>query len=731
MLYLANSKNIKINMRFFTLLIIGILLIPIVSFSKEVSLEDAMRVAKNFYYNNSKTTKNLDYENLNLSLNYIKSEESTFYYVFNIDGFDGFVITSAQDFTRPILGFSDQNNIDFSNLSPELQFMLDGYIHQIQYGIDNNARANQKNSSAWQNLQMPNMNRTSVVSSLGPLILTTWNQSPYYNDMCPTNSAGEHAVVGCVAVAMAQVMKYYNFPAQGSGSRTYTDNSGSVQDAAFINYAQQTYAWNNMPVSLSGANDDVAKLMYHCGHTVSMDWEVEGSGTQSSYIITALKNYFGYADGAVEYSRQNWNGTYNYTDAVWEQMIRDELDALRPIVYSGFSSAGGHAWECDGYKSDGDGGYLYHMNFGWGGYGNGYFALDNLVSGTTPGGETDYFDYGHQIILGIQPGSNYPENCSGSRLVTGFEGLIGDGSGNDLYQNNLDCQTLILPDCARGKTMVSFDQFDLSTGDVIYLYNGSTTSDPVLAVLDENNLPSGQYTSTGEGLLVRFITDGTGRGNGWDLRYSSYVCGSITTTQAEGSLTDGSGICDYEVGASCYWYIQPVNASQITLNFTEFNLDSPDHDYVTVYEGTTSNILATYKQSTPPPANIVVNSDKAIIRFRAYATETIVGTGWALNYTSNVVGIDDLIDFEEVVKVYPNPFNGDAFVEVSNPKSETVRIVLTDIVGKVIISKELDQFTEKRTIALSDMGQANFEEGIYLLNVQIGNQSKTYKLISE
>jgi len=610
--------------------------------------------------------------------------------------------------------------------------MLNGYSEQIKYGVENNARASKEDAASWQALQFPNLNKTSSTNSAGPLLLTNWNQSPYYNDMCPTDGSGDHAVVGCVAVAMAQVMKYYDYPLHGEGSKTYYDDEGSVQQYKTINYATKTYIWANMPSTLSGLNDDVAQLMYHCGHTVQMDWEVASSGTQSAYVVTALEDYFKYSNTANEYSKETWSGSEIYTDEEWEDMIKTELDLLRPIVYSGFSDDGGHAWNCDGYIEN-SGEYLYHMNYGWGGSGNGYFALDQLLSGTTTGGDEYYFDSGHQIIVRIQPEANYPEGCSGTRTITGFEGLVEDGSGKELYENNINCNTIIQPECARGKVKVSFETFDLAAGDYIYLYNGITVDDPVVAVFDMVNTPGDlEYTSTNNGMLIKFITDGSGNAEGWDLSYSSTVCSSITSTEGSGTFGDGSGSCDYDDGSFlCYWYIEPAGATQITLNFTEFDLDSPDHDYVTVYDGVSgATVYGPFKGSTPPSGNLVVNSSEVKVRFKGYSDGN-AGAGWSFDYTSNVVGIDDVINVDELVKVYPNPFSSDAFVEISNTDSKNVRIILTDIVGKRIADKDFGSLSSTTTISLSDLGNIDFEKGMYLLNVQIGNQIKTYKLISE
>ena len=712
-------------------LLIGLIISPIASMAQEVSIKDAKKIATNYFYQNTQDNLQRSYNSLDLTVNHIEAKEDNLFYVFDITGHDGFVIVSAQDFTKPILAYSDKNNIDFNNLSPELKYMLDGYSEQIKYGIDHHARSNEAISRKWQQLQIVTANRTSVVDNLGPLLLTEWDQRPYYNDFCPTDVDGNHAVVGCVAVAMAQAIKYYDYPTQGEGERNNIDDQGDVQQDSTIDYSKENYAWNNMPSALSGENEDVAKLMYHCGHIVKMNWEVSSSGAWTSRVVEGLKTYYKYrSDGLIEYKRQNYDGSYNYTDEEWEQMIRDELDLLRPIVYSGYSDDGGHAWNCDGYQSDGGDGYLYHMNYGWGGYGNGYFALDDLLSGTTPDGDEYYFDRGHQIIVGIYPRIDYPSNCQEVRRINGFEGLLGDGSGNAFYQNNLDCQTIIEPKCKTGKVTLSFLRFDLAEGDQVYIYNGTSVDDPVLAILDANNLPEGNYTSDNEGLLIRFVTDNSGVAGGWDAEYTSSTCSVVTKTASSGMLSDGSGSCDYEPGLSCYFYVEPTDATHILFRFSEFDLDTPDKDYLKIYDGETNTELVKYQSSNPPTGDFLVNSSKAYIKFKTYSDEN-VGKGWKLNYYTGDEGVNEVVDFENQVKIYPNPFETDAVVEISNLKANSIRLILTDIAGKQLAKKEIKQQNNISIIHLSDIYSGQFDKGFYLLTLQIGDKIKTYKLVSE
>ncbi len=719
-------------MRLFNILLVSILIFPGILFSKEVDVKKAQNAAKTFFYNNSETGKTRSYNSVNLVLNHTEVDEQKMFYVFNIEGQNGFVITSAQDFTRPILGYSDKNNIDFDNLSPELAFMLEYYKKQIKAGLKENAKPSAKVQNMWKHLKTPSTNRTSVTDKAGPLLLTEWNQMPYYNDMCPTDANGEHAVVGCVAVAMAQIMKYYDYPKKGEGFKYYADNEGSLQHSAQINYGEEEYKWGNMPATLDHPNEDVAKLMYHCGHTTRMDWEVDGSGTQTGNVKEALENYFGYASTSTLVNRKS------YDDAQWGAIIRSDINSGRPIIYAGKSSGSsvGHAWNCDGYISDGNDGYLYHMNYGWGGAGNGYFALDQLKSNPYPYGDPEYFDTNIRMLRKIKPKADaYPSHCSEERIITGKEGLFGDGSGNENYQNNINCRTIIQPECYNGIVKLRFERFDLAEDDVIKIYNGVSKNDRLIAIINAENPPGDKiYTSTNGGMLIRFITNSKNTATGWDASYISESCDEIHVKEGSGIISDGSGSCDYETNTNCLWYLEPMNASEFILNFSEFNLDSPEHDYVDIYKNSeqSQNRVMRLKGTEMPPENIKINADRVILKFKSYSefSEPNVGAGWTLHFTTDVDAIET-IPTKGLVKVYPNPFNKDAVIDIENPSREPIYLSLTNLVGQVMATKHFENIDEDMSIHLSDMTDTKFEKGIYFLNIRVGNKVQSYKLISE
>jgi hypothetical protein len=148
-----------------------------------------------------------------------------------------------------------------------------------------------------------------------------------------------------------------------------------------------------------------------------MSYAADGSGSLTEYIETALKNYFRYS------SSTNYVTKSSYTEANWKSLIYAQIDAGIPLVYSGNSSESGHAWNCDGYQDD-----SFHMNWGWGGAGNGYYALDELISTATTGGPENNFNQNNGMIINAYPEGTYPVYCPGTVVVTGPEGSFGDGS---------------------------------------------------------------------------------------------------------------------------------------------------------------------------------------------------------------------------------------------------------------------------------------------------------------
>jgi hypothetical protein len=316
------------------------------------------------------------------------------YYVFNLDS-TGFVIISGDDAARPVLGYSFESSFDPGNMPINVRKWMEDYKKQIDYAIINHLEATPEIASEWDlyrsGMGMPT---AAVSTTVNPLVNTRWDQSPNYNALCPGGS-----VTGCVATGMAQIMKYWNYPANGSGFHSYNHETYGTISA---NFGSATYNWASMPNTLTGPNDAVATLMYHCGVGVDMDYspEVSGAFVVSAYTNTencaefALKNYFGY--------KASMQGLLSsaYTSSQWTTMLKNELTSGRPILYAGFGSGGGHCFVCDGVDGSGN----FHFNWGWSGYYDGYFALNAMnPGGTGTGGGSGGYNSNHQAIIGIEP----------------------------------------------------------------------------------------------------------------------------------------------------------------------------------------------------------------------------------------------------------------------------------------------------------------------------------------
>jgi len=399
-------------------------------FADPVDAGAAMKVARNFLLQ-ATTSRNLN--DLTLTLAYTSeskpvsdlknSDEAAVpvYYVFNVSDDRGFVIVSGDDDAAPVLGYSTSGSYPLNNLPPALRKMLEKYRQEILYMIANNLKADEKTRVEWQKLETGDaLLPSGMVKAVNPLLQTIWNQFPYENQMCPADPAGPggHCVTGCPATTMSQIMKYWNYPASGMGFHSYNSNYGTLS----ADFASTTYNWAAMPNQLTSVSQAVSLIMYQCGVAVEMTYGPDGSygwviendnqGNHPVCCEVAYKTYFGYA------STMNGIVRAGHTDAEWKQFIKTDLDAGRPVQYAGFGQNGGHTWVCDGYNND-----YFHMNWGWGGQGDGYYYLDALNPGNSS------FNANQQALFGIQPGQSGNSSLTLYSTVTVNPATITYGQG--------------------------------------------------------------------------------------------------------------------------------------------------------------------------------------------------------------------------------------------------------------------------------------------------------------
>lgn len=370
-------------------------------FGKPVDENRAKTVGLFFLQNNTNSTLLKEAKNLQLAYKVTATigdalEERTMFYVFNVDTI-GFVIVSGDDTVIPILGYSDQGVFHSDNMPPAFQKWLEGYKNEISNVVSNDIKATEEITKQW-SLQITNKNSNTTLSTnaVVPLLQSIqWSQSPYYNALCPGGS-----VTGCVATAMAQIMKFWNYPASGTGFYSYPHPQyGSLS----ANFGNTTYQWSSMPNQLTSSSTSaqisaVAKLMYHCGVSVDMNYTTTLSGAAgATKVQPALVNYFGYQSNATIKLR------INYTDTNWINLLKSELDSGRPMYYEGTGNGlnpTGHAFVCDGYNNNNE----FHFNWGWSGDYDGYFQVNALnPTGTGTGGGSGTYNSNQKIVIGIQP----------------------------------------------------------------------------------------------------------------------------------------------------------------------------------------------------------------------------------------------------------------------------------------------------------------------------------------
>lgn len=330
-----------------------------------------------------------------MSVSSAVSPSATCYYVFANGEDNGFTIVSGDDRMPEVVGYSAQGTYDPDHLPANYVGFMKAYQETVEALLKGDAQVSGGLAEARQ-WRAERAGSAAVAPLLDGI---KWDQREPYNNMCPLYEGTNRSVTGCVATAMAQVMMYYQYPKELKTTiKAYNTQTYGIQIPEISSGA--TYDWDNMLPDYSKSDynsaqaDAVAKLMYHCGAAVKMDY---GPLSGANVTPAILATYFGYdADLMQDLTRTV------FTLQQWMTLIDNELKAKRPILYSGQASDGGHEFVCDG--SDGKG--LYHINWGWGGYQDGYFDLTILQptkGGAGSGSAVDGYNRNCSMIIGIAP----------------------------------------------------------------------------------------------------------------------------------------------------------------------------------------------------------------------------------------------------------------------------------------------------------------------------------------
>ncbi|MBK7173101.1 MAG: C10 family peptidase [Bacteroidales bacterium] len=680
-----------------------------------VQKEQAQLVATNFISEriaNHQVDWNLS--DISIKLEAVLGDENApSLYVFSNNG-EGFIIVSAEDGLNPILGYSSAGSYPIEGKVPSFDGLIQDFVSQVQFVRSQANYISLESQAAWNHYLSQDNDSYMATTDMGPLMTCQWNQDSPYNLLCPEDAAGPggHVYAGCVATAMSMIMYYYRYPLQGIGTHSYYASGYGTQN---VNYSNTHYDWDAMLDALNGSSGQcipaVAELQYHAGVAVNMQYSPTGSGAYSVDVPAALISHFGYSTSTQYAARSSYSAT------VWENMVVEQLDALKPIYYSGTDptpvTGGGHAWVCDGYQVNGSS-KLFHFNFGWGGYGDGFYTLANPNGFTTQQG----------MIRNIVPATNFPYGCS-AHTITDANGSFEDGSSLRLdYDPNSDCTWLIDPADSVNAITLTFVLFDVDASDALYIYDGENDSAPLLATYTGTSVPP-NISSTGGKMFVKFVTDGATESKGWLTEYHSTYptyCNSTTTmTAAYGDITDGSGPNNYNNNAICKWKIQPPYAMDLTLTFTAFDLE--ENDQLLVYATGSSNILLATLTGNDIPEPIVSPTGAFLLMFKANGYDP--AGGFEGYYTTSNVGMKEIAGISGI-SLSPNPAETFTTLRLLNTKALDMEISITDMTGK----KHFTEMVKGSTGSLEKTIQLDgYNSGMYFLNISTVQGTTSRKFI--
>lgn len=462
----------------------------------------------------------------------------TAFYVFAVKP-KGFVIVSADDRAQPILGYSTESNFT-TQLPDGLKTFFDNYKAGFSQMYANNDERTEEAIADWTSVATTGkLSSIKLNRSVGPLMSSIWNQTDLYNNMAPLDPSSVysgHCKSGCVANAMSQIMRYWEWPRHGQGGHGYDANSyyGNYgwQET---NFEDATYRFELMPDFLDFASpqyevDAVALLEYHAGVSVDMGYGPNASGAYSQDVGPAMLDYFRYSPDWEHREKPNGNGTQ------WKNNLRANLDAGMPVYYASQGEAGGHAYVLDGYD-DND---MFHLNWGWAGFDNGYYAIDgfyltfysfpwyhNAIFNLHP--NDDYYD----APMAVEPLEAYAHN--NSVVVMHIAPVLETRGGEPLDDDEVS--VFIMRD---GVVIDSVMGYTWSQNPYVYFDHIEKAGTYYYAVYAVNDAGMSKVTrdtvTIGRTCDLRFELADTG-GNGWDMS-------SIAVLDEDGKVSQRVGLWD-------------------------------------------------------------------------------------------------------------------------------------------------------------------------------------------
>ncbi|MBQ3353829.1 MAG: C10 family peptidase [Bacteroidales bacterium] len=565
-------------------------------FAEHVNPETARKVATTFLNNNgAKTTQLTDLS---------KAAGFPNLYIFNSE--EGFVILSADNCVKPILGYSLTGKFVTENMPENVSSWLQGYNDEIQYAIESGIKSAPNVEQEWNDLIHEKAGVAKTTPIVNALVTSTWGQDTPFNNLCPYDSDdNKRTVTGCVATAMAQIMYYWKYPSQGSGYHSYTPSNHPKHGVQSVDFGATTYDWSNMLNSYSGSYSElqanaVATLMYHCGVSVDMDYDYAlqntahtGSSASTYNVMFALENYFNYAPS------MHYESKSSYSDETWITMLKQELDNGRPLQYRGSkTTGGGHSFVCDGYDDNN----YFHFNWGWNSSNNGFYSVKTLCS-AAPFTKDQEAIFGIQSIVGNLQPTNLAATVSGRNVNLTWDGVEGASSYKVYCDYNLIGDT----------TACSFNDTTACIGSHTYFVRGVKNNNVTL----QSNIATATVTFGGtvEELKIDHLQASYANGSAtldWTTPYRLYYINyhSLDDWYYWGSLSEDT----------YYWGVRfpaSILSSGVTLTSVS-NVFSTDGQYTTyIYQCTSAfpsgDPITTITDNYPSGWNNIVFPDPITI----------------------------------------------------------------------------------------------------------------------
>lgn len=754
-----------------------------------ITVQEAKTVSKNYLTAN---ISGVSVSASDLVLRHTEVDENgdAVFYVFSIRT-GGFIIAAASDAVNPILGYSLENEYDGNAYNYLLNAHKQEIISSR--GIINEASQREWNyyltyePTRWDTtyiiaqttpLLTSNWNQTEFYNNHCP------SQEGATQYQYETSGCDNHVPAGCVACDMSVLMYYYRWPEYGVGGVSYNpihyEFNADNEPTDTIVYPRQTQSfavfhdYNMMPDAIGTYTGEIAKLMWQAGISVQMDYGPDGSGAQSEEALNSMKNFWRYNRAAQYVARSSMSNDK------WNDSIMRQIDLRQPVYYSGADNAGGHAFMVDGYRRyerveeivlqytdtailnhydtipvmqedstiidsivpvyD----YVHidsitrfdttrythvHINWGWGGYNNGWFAL-------TGSGHIGGYTNNEAIFLNCIPADQQPKETSGLVEVRGTRGSISDGAGNLAYEPNTDRSWMI---AAPGATRyrITFSRMNTEpTNDYIAFYKNGNLNDEV-GRYSGNTIPSA-FNITADSVLVRFVTNGNDEvGYGFVFNFSattpSAYCSEevVISCPSSGIITDKgtSGVeedVNYRPDSRCSWRINGFEVLYLAYPKIELGLG----DFVDIIDVTKINqhyLIKRIDQYNWPTEDVITldgTTHKVMVTFVSDNYDE--GTGFELTYET-LTGIEENSGLSNIT-VYPNPASSLLNIDLTADVEGQLTFKVMDMTGKVISVESLENYGGELHHSLN---VSNLAKGMYILNIESQQGKNIRKFIVE